>query len=379
MEVPDDLSIGSFAIEDCITAIEDNISIDAVFAEPLLSYSYSQAAPHVIPMLPFPQPLRPMNPPGPLASPFKSLQDIVLSKKREREKSLNLHKSLQQSSTTTTRIEESLSVIAWQTALSRKQTHEEAPGRPEKQLKLLHRLPNLAPLRPVYSSSSTITAVPQREPKVCWAGKEIKKLETNVKNHLLHRACCQTGVSAKEIDLLLRTDPKAASRAVTLKPVKPVYDPITRSVRPKRITESYKYPLHLALKYGADVKVISMLIDAAPSVLSRLDGAAKESSLAVLLKYAPDDTTAILTKILEVYPDCVYVPDRHQNLPLHVACFSGASFDVVQQLVKFDASACTKTNFNGLTPLQIAQRLTNSCSNKVAYYLRAQEVAATYL
>lgn len=62
------------------------------------------------------------------------------------------------------------------------------------------------------------------------------------------------------------------------------------------------------------------------------------------------------------------MPDRRQNLPLHVAVQYGAPLEVIRQLVCLYPEAIQRENFHGETPLRIAQR-NNKCPENVLNFL----------
>ena len=169
----------------------------------------------------------------------------------------------------------------------------------------------------------------------------------------LHRACQQSTISVQEIELLLRQDPTAASQSMTLMRNKQVVEPASLVVETKCMYEPYTYPLHIAIHNRVNADVIKCLIRAAPSVLSIQDGPLRETPLFLLLKYSPD--IELVDIMLLENPKSVLLKDRRDNTVLHIACQRGVSTAVLRHLCILYPKALNCTNFNGKTPLEIAQ------------------------
>jgi hypothetical protein len=188
---------------------------------------------------------------------------------------------------------------------------------------------------------------------------------------LLHRACSTRNLSLESVQgicSILREDPGAASLQHTLFTQEKVYNYLTHQIETKTVRESYTYPLNMALEKTASAAVIKSLIEADKDVLAKKDGLEQEGSLHILLKHQRNNTNTV-DAILFANPSSVFVEDRHFNTPLHVACRSGASMDVIRHLWILYPEALTKRNFHGLTPLDVARNNSHMCSDGVASFL----------
>jgi hypothetical protein len=195
---------------------------------------------------------------------------------------------------------------------------------------------------------------------------------------LLHRACSSRDLSLETVQGILREDPGAASRELALFTEGKVYNYITHHLETKMVRESYTYPLNMALEKGFNANVIKSLIDADKDVLGKKDGLEQEGSLHILLKHHKNNGKMV-GAILMANPRSVMVEDRHFNTPLHVACRSGASMDVIRHLWVQYPGALAKRNFQGLTPLDVARTNGHMCSDSIAYFLwqKVQEAHLT--
>jgi hypothetical protein len=185
---------------------------------------------------------------------------------------------------------------------------------------------------------------------------------------LLHRACSSRNLSLESVQEILHVDPAAASRQHTLFTEGKVYNYLSHHMETKKVRESYTYPLNMALEKDASAAVVQSLIEADKAVLTRKDGLEQEGSLHILLKQQGNNTSTV-DAILVANPSSVLVEDRHFNTPLHVACRSGATMDVIRHLWILYPEALTKRNFHGLTPLDVARNNSHMCSDGVASFL----------
>jgi hypothetical protein len=188
---------------------------------------------------------------------------------------------------------------------------------------------------------------------------------------LLHRACSSRNLSLESVQCIqgiLRVDPGAASRQHALFTEEKVYNYLSHRLEAKKVRASYTYPINMALEKDANTTVVKALIDADKSVLARKDGVEQEGSLHILLKHQRSNTDTV-DAILVANPSAAMVEDRHFNTPLHVACRSGASLDVIRHLWILYPEALAKQNFNGLTPLDLARNNGHMCSDGVASFL----------
>jgi hypothetical protein len=186
---------------------------------------------------------------------------------------------------------------------------------------------------------------------------------------LLHRACCSHNkLSLERVQGILRKDPEAASRQHTLHTEAKVYNYLAHHLETKTVRESYTYPLNLALQKQVNVTVVKSLIDADKTVLSKKDGLEQEGSLHVALKHQKANISTV-DAILLADPSSAQVTDRHFNTPMHIACRSGVSMDVIRHLWILYPEAITRRNFHGLTPLDLARCNMHLCSDDVSTFL----------
>ena len=183
----------------------------------------------------------------------------------------------------------------------------------------------------------------------------------------LHLACLKGNINANDIDQMLRRDPSAATKSISLRTNKLVVDPLTLKVEMKLVKESYTLPLHLAIKYKASPEVIEMLVAAAPSVLLARDGPQRETPLMVMLKMQPD--VKLVDALLLKNPSCATVRDRHDNSALHIACSRGVSIDVLKHLCLMYPRGLKLRNFQGKTPCHLLQERTVMCSDEMSKFV----------
>lgn len=186
---------------------------------------------------------------------------------------------------------------------------------------------------------------------------------------LLHLACVRPDVSAHEIDLLLRRDAKAATKACfSMATSKKVANPLTLKTETQIIKERFTLPLNLAIKTNATPDVLKMLINAAPSVLLLQDGPQRETPLCAYLRLTPSPDVSVVDAMLLKCPKCAFATDRHSNTALHVACNRGVSLDILRHLHILDPKAWQRRNFHDKTPYQLVQQRTVSCSDEVSRF-----------
>lgn len=112
---------------------------------------------------------------------------------------------------------------------------------------------------------------------------------------------------------------------------------------------------------------LKLLADAGPDVLVDGDGPEWCSALSfALYKRRGID---VVSSLLNANGDQVRVRDRHKNYPLHIACGCGSSLPIIKLLASRYRRALRKSNFHGLTPLDLAKRSSFS-SDKVIDYLQ---------
>ena len=201
---------------------------------------------------------------------------------------------------------------------------------------------------------------------------------TSAPKTMLHRACQQFPNDRFVIKTALDLDPNAARQKASIpaNSDKCFNDAVYRFVAlPQRQKgprkEPFQLPVNIALSNGANKDVLQLLVSAAPEVVAILDGKNGLTTLSLALTKRPQDN-ALVEILLAAEPQAVKVPDRRQNLPLHVACEKGASLDVVRHLFLLFPGAFHRENFHGETPLRIAQR-NSKCSEDVLNFLQFQQ------
>lgn len=136
----------------------------------------------------------------------------------------------------------------------------------------------------------------------------------------------------------------------------------------KLTKEPYTYPLNLAIRYKVCNQVLDMLVDAAPQVLTRVDGSLRETPLAVVLKYQPKNVT-LFDKLLLDCPSAAMVKDRYDNTITHIGARQGVDVEMVRHMVILHPESLAQRNFHGLTPCELAQQRTSLGTDAVATFL----------
>lgn len=151
---------------------------------------------------------------------------------------------------------------------------------------------------------------------------------------------------------------------------------------PSERPETYKYAINIALKHDATLEVLDLLAAARPDVLTEPHGPLGAGTLGIALTSASrssvqndqgddsrtttagrdDETRVKLTELvvrllLAANPKSATVVDRYQNAPIHYAARGRqVSLNAVSQIYRHFPSALHQRNFNGLTPLQVAEQ-----------------------
>ena len=188
----------------------------------------------------------------------------------------------------------------------------------------------------------------------------------------LHEACRRSDVTVQEINQLLRQDPKAAQRPITLMRQRPTFNPFTKAIQNLQIPETYRYPLNLAIQYKCSAAILEALVIAAPSVLKLRDGHQQHQRLTplhVLFRHQPTDYAATADMMLLKQPPLAEAVDAKLNTPLHQAVECGINLRTVRHLVLLNPNALLKRNFHGRTPLDLAQHRDLVCNDPVADFL----------
>ena len=201
------------------------------------------------------------------------------------------------------------------------------------------------------------------------------KLQQNKRQKLepsaLHEACRRSDVTVQEVEDILARDPQAASRKVALETSRRMYDPVSNSIREKKVSETYQYPINLAIQYQAPAPVLERLVSAAPSLLTTKEGKDQQTPLHVLLRHKTSDDVSADMMLLR-QPDIASITDAKHNTPLHHAVSRGASEQMVRHLVVLNPDALMQRNFHRNTPLSLAQRAGGMASGAVVDYLWEQ-------
>lgn len=178
---------------------------------------------------------------------------------------------------------------------------------------------------------------------------------------LLHDACRLYPKTLTVIMGALRVDPSNIRRRGASSQV----DSSRMTKRPR--SECFEYPVNIALDRDASLDVLQLLVQAGPEVLRAQDGPELCCTLSLALNKKRDED--IVRMIVEANPDCLKVTDRYANLPLHIACATGASLAVVKLLCMLYPAGIDQKNLHGQKPLEIAQR-NALCSDAIVDHLQ---------
>jgi hypothetical protein len=192
---------------------------------------------------------------------------------------------------------------------------------------------------------------------------------------LLHQSCRLYPTMDAIVESALGLDPEAIRRRV------PVVSNTESSVLNKpqgmgmmlpnkmqrKTQEIFAYPINIAIKHGASMTVVELLVKAGPDVLAFKDGTDASGSLSIALTTKHCDL-ALIQLLLSANPECVGIPDRRANYPLHIAASNGCSLDIVKKVHSMFPRALQMRNFHSQTPLDIAQRST-VCPEEVMNFL----------
>ncbi len=119
------------------------------------------------------------------------------------------------------------------------------------------------------------------------------------------------------------------------------------------------YPIHIALAHSASLDVVGLLVRQNPELLIKGDGNNRVPlSIAFSRRASPD----VLDLLLGMNPNAAALPDLRNNYPLHLACARGTggsgerfNLSLLKRLVEAYPAAVHERNFNGKTPLDLAQ------------------------
>ena len=203
--------------------------------------------------------------------------------------------------------------------------------------------------------------------------KKVRIVEPEkLKPSALHEAC-QLGpkLTLERVEEILRQDPAAVTRGIRLQATRKVYNHVTCCLEDKVVRERFQYPVNLAIFYKVSTPVLQRLIQAEPKVLAANDN--NTCSLHILLRYRKDDVITADTVML-MAPGTVHWRDQNHNSALHIATQNGAPLSTIRHLVTIDPDARMQRNFDGNTPLDLAQRHSISCPLEVSDYLTVQTI-----
>lgn len=215
----------------------------------------------------------------------------------------------------------------------------------------------------------------------------------------IHKICAQFPEHSKLIATMIRSNPFTAKMPVNLiKPVKASLNESGFSNEIKRIdlvdsTFHYineriggvsnpsfcyqpgQYPLHIAVANKASPESAKVLIKAAPHVLQMRDKNGMTPLMLMFRFYRTlnqfhDVDDSIILMLLHA-PQTVFSTDLRSNNPLHYACIGGCSLDIVKYITKLNPGAVNERNFDGLTPLELAQQQVNKIDDEVIAYLQS--------
>ena len=131
------------------------------------------------------------------------------------------------------------------------------------------------------------------------------------------------------------------------------------SSRSNTIVMEGSYPIHIALAYSANVDVVKLLVRQNPELLIKGDGT---NRVPLSIAFSHGASLDVLDLLLGMNPNAAAIPDLRNNFPLHLACarrMGGGggqiNLPLLKRLVEAFPAAVHKCNFNGKTPLELAQ------------------------
>ncbi len=173
---------------------------------------------------------------------------------------------------------------------------------------------------------------------------------------LLHEACRLFPNSDTVVETALRVDPDSVRRSI-----------VHTSDQDDNCI--YGYPINLALTHGASDKILQLLVQSGPDVLTFKDGTDCGASLGIALS-SKTCNLGTVELLLSANSQCAQVADRRGNYPLHIAVNYGRSLDIVMRLYSVYPLAQGMRNFHSLTPLDIATQ-SSRCPEDVTDFLRS--------
>jgi len=173
---------------------------------------------------------------------------------------------------------------------------------------------------------------------------------------LLHEACRLFPNSDTVVETALRVDPDSVRRSI-----------VHTGDRDDNCI--YGYPINLALTHGASDKILQLLVQSGPDVLTFKDGTDCGASLGIAL-FSKTCNLGTVELLLSANNQCAQIADRRGNYPLHIAVNYGRSLDIVMRLYSVYPMAQGMRNFHSLTPLDIAIQ-SSRCPEDVTDFLRS--------
>lgn len=215
----------------------------------------------------------------------------------------------------------------------------------------------------------------------------------------IHKICAQFPHQSKLILTMIRFNPDTASASVRLHRnvdnasgdqtkridlVDSTYCYINQMIggvrNPSFCFQSGQYPLHIAVANKASAAVIKVLIMAAPHILEVRDKNGMTPLMLMLRFYQSIYDNEFEEKVLLLLshsPRTIFLSDLRSNTPLHYACTAaygkngGFSLNLVKYITDLNPGAVKERNFDGLTPLALAQRQGNKVDDEVIAYLQS--------
>lgn len=176
----------------------------------------------------------------------------------------------------------------------------------------------------------------------------------------IHIACRDYPTNARLIGTLLCTSPgvgrliagRGSSSASSLNSAESSTDATASAM-------AGSYPIHIALAHSASLDVIGLLVRQNPELLIKGDGT---NRVPLSIAFSRRASLDVLDLLLGMNPNAAALPDSRNNYPLHLACARGTggsgerfNLPLLKRLLEAYPAAVHKRNFNGKTPLDLAQ------------------------
>lgn len=109
---------------------------------------------------------------------------------------------------------------------------------------------------------------------------------------------------------------------------------------------------HACSKLDVPLEVLQTMVPSYPGSLLEKDSNLKRTCLHIaILKCLPD---AILSYLIDMNPSATKIQDRHGRVPLHYACSTLRSFDILKQLIMPFPQCIQAPDWKQWTPLHVA-------------------------